>query len=734
MLCSPTAIHLLKNRRSLLQCHYTRSCYSSCASSLADIEPEASSTSAVEEPKGRVAKRNTLVDESTREGFEWGATESLKLYTRKLHDCAENGWLGRGRAIHGRVIRSWIYPDHHLWASLLNFYLKRGSVRQARLVFDEMPQKDVVSWTALISGYMNCGYGDEAIGMFCEMRRRRVMPNAYTYATCLRACSLSLDMCFGELLHGAVVKVGLMIDLFVGSALVDVYAKCGDIELASSVFGSLPERNAVVWSTFLNGYAQLGNGSEVWRLFCSMEDLDFKFSKFTLSIVLKGCTNSGKLMEGQIVHSVVIKTALEFDNIISCGLVDIYSNSGMVSDALKAFWRVECPDVITWTAMIAYLCKEGWYEEMAQVFQAMRCNGVSPSDFCLCSLLSVAGDVGHLDYGESVHALVCKSGHREDITVCNSLVTMYMRNNCLVEGMQIFQAMKYQDSISWTSLLFGFRDCSLSNQDQKMSHPMLVGGFGPDVCTVSGASETCHNFANAAHVKQLHSLFVKYGLSGDEIVGGALIGIYSKNRCMQEAEVAFRNVIKRDLICWTAIITAYSQAGQGENAVNHFVLMLREGVSPNEYTISSCANGSTQIGSSVTGKLLHSMAIKAGHINDWFVAGALVDMYGKCDSIQDAETLFSEQVFRDTALWNAMIYAHSRHRQGAKVLEDFRLMLGEGVMPDKITFAGVTTACSCTGLVEEGMELYACMVDLFRRAGSLVEFRKFIDGLKLSTC
>ncbi|KAI4376734.1 hypothetical protein MLD38_014461 [Melastoma candidum] len=717
MLCSPMAIQLLKNRRTLLRCHcplLARSYYSSCVSSLDGVEPEASSTLAAEAPKERT-KRSSVVFESAWDGYESSTTEILKLYTRKLHDCAERGWLSVGKAIHGRIIRRWECPDHHLWASLLNFYLKRGTIRHARLVFDEMPHKDVVSWTAVISGYVNRGCGDEAIGMFCEMQSRTVMPNVYTYATCLSACGLKLDICFGELLHGAVVKIGLMIDLYIGSALVDVYAKCGDVQLANSVFDSMPERNAIVWSTLLNGYAQLGDANEVWKLFSSMGDLDFKFSRFILSIVLKGCANSRKLMEGQIIHSVVIKTALEFDNIISCGLVDIYSNSGITNDALKVFCSVECPDVITWTAMIACLCKDGWYEEMSRVFQAMRCSGVSPNDFCLCSLLSVAGDVGHLDYGQSVHALLCKSGHQEDITTCNSLVTMYLRNNCLVEGMRIFQAMKYRDSISWTSLLFGFRDCILSNQEQSMIHPMHVA----------------HDLSDAAHVKQLHSLIVKYGFSGNEIVGGALIGIYGKKRCMQEAEVAFRKVINRDLICWTAIITAYAQAGQGENAVNHFVLMLQEGDIPNEYTIASCVNGSGQIGSLVAGQSLHSMAIKAGHVNDWFVAGALVDMYGKCDLIQDAETLFSEQASRDTALWNAMICVHAQHCQVEKVLSDLQLMLGEGVLPDKITFVGVMTACSGIGLVEEGMKLYSCTIDLFRQAGWLDGFENFIHGSKL---
>ncbi|KAI4379349.1 hypothetical protein MLD38_005661 [Melastoma candidum] len=153
MLCSPTAIHVLKNRRTLLRCHSplsTRSYYSSCASSLAGFEQEVSSTSAVEAPKGRT-KRSRAVFESAWEGYESSTTEILKLYTRKLHDCAERGWLSIGKAIHGRIIRSWECPDGHLWASLLNFYLKRGTIRHARSVFDEMPQKDVVPWTAVIS-------------------------------------------------------------------------------------------------------------------------------------------------------------------------------------------------------------------------------------------------------------------------------------------------------------------------------------------------------------------------------------------------------------------------------------------------------------------------------------------------------------------------------------------------------------------------------------------------------
>ncbi|KAI8029612.1 putative pentatricopeptide repeat-containing protein [Camellia lanceoleosa] len=171
--------------------------------------------------------------------------ERLKGYSEKLGVCALKVSLDEGKAIHGQVIKNAIDPDMHLSVSLINFYAKCHVFNFARQVLDEMPERDVVSWTALISGLVADGYGNDCIYLFSEMRNEGIRPNEFSLATCLRGGSICLDLEFGKQVHAEVIKLGFFLDIYVGSALVDLYAKCGEMEYADKVFFCMPKQNDV---------------------------------------------------------------------------------------------------------------------------------------------------------------------------------------------------------------------------------------------------------------------------------------------------------------------------------------------------------------------------------------------------------------------------------------------------------------------------------------------------------
>ena len=145
----------------------------------------------------------------------------------------------------------------------------------------------------------------------------------------LKACSLSLELFFGTLLHGEGVKVGVLFDVFVGSSLVDLYAKCCEMELAERVFVYMDKKNVVSWNALLNGYALKGDAGKVFNLFQGMAESELRCSKFTLSNVLKSCTYLGNLTWGLIAHSLVIMTGCEHDEFVGCCLLDMHSKCGL---------------------------------------------------------------------------------------------------------------------------------------------------------------------------------------------------------------------------------------------------------------------------------------------------------------------------------------------------------------------------------------------------------------------
>nr|POF18371.1 pentatricopeptide repeat-containing protein, mitochondrial [Quercus suber] len=569
---------------------------------------------------------NEKIDENVRSRpVSLDRKERLRRYSGMLRDCASKRRLNEGMAIHGQVIKSGIDPDSHLWVSLVNAYAKCGCSVRARRVLDEMPERDVVSWTALIQGFVAEGCGSDGVSLFCEMKREGVRPNEFTLATGLKACAMCMNLSFGKQVHAEAIKVGCFLDLFVGSVLVDLYAKCGEMELADRVFCCMPEQNDVSWTALLNGYAQVGGGKEVLRLFGRMRESEMKFSKFTLSTVLKGCATSGNLREGQAVHSVAIKIGCEIDEFLGCSLVDMYSKCGLAYDALKVFKTIKDPDVVAWSAIITCLDQQGHSQEAAQLFHTMRYAGVPPNEFSFSSLVSVAADLGDLQYGESIHACICKYGFENDMLVNNALITMYMKNGFPQAGIRVFEAMGDHDLVSWNALLSGCHGYEICNLGPRIFYQMLLEGFTPNMYSYISVLRSCSSLLDLRFGKQVHAHVIKYTLDGNDFVGTALIDMYAKSRCLEDADVVFNRLIKRDLFTWTVIITGYTQTDQSERAVKCFSLMQQEGVKPNEFTLASCLSGCSRITALETGQQLHSMAIKGGH-GDIFVSSALVDI------------------------------------------------------------------------------------------------------------
>ncbi|KAI3813633.1 hypothetical protein L1987_18362 [Smallanthus sonchifolius] len=528
------------------------------------------------------------------------------------------------------------------------------------------------SWKVILNWILICGCegcGTEGLRLFCEMYEEGVSPNEFTLATVLKACCLCLYLEFGKQLHGEVVKDGFFSDGHVGSALVDLYAKCGELEYAEKVCVFLPKENAVSWNSLLNGFALAGDDQRVLRLFCRMKESEMKFNKYTLCTVLKGCAGSGNLKAGQIVHGMIIISGCEDEEFISCSLVDMYSKCGMVDDALKVFWKLKSPDVVTWSAMICCLEQQGREEKAAELFSMMISLGLKPNQFTFTSIVSAAKELDDLRYSQCLHACVHKYGFANETLVNNALITMYIKNGSFDDGYKIFNTMSHRDLVSWNALLAGFHD-NKSCDGLRIFRKILENGFKPNMFTYISTLRSCTSSLNSEVGKQVHGLVIKENLDSDCYVGTALIDMYVKSKCINDVEKIMNRSNEIDLFTWTTVISGCAQTDQGEKFIFYFKQMQKDGVKPNEFTLAGCLRGCSGITSLINGRQLHSFVIKDGYLDDPFVASALVDMYGKCGCIKDAEMIFEETESHDTVLWNTIISQYSQHDQGEKAIKE----------------------------------------------------------------
>ncbi|KAM0932546.1 putative tetratricopeptide-like helical domain superfamily, DYW domain-containing protein [Dioscorea sansibarensis] len=676
--------------------------------------------------------------------FDYGCI--LRSYSIMLQCCTSKRLVLEGKSVHARLLRCNVEPDVHLWACLVNFYSKCSLVDYARNLLDDRPQRDVVAWTSLISGYVLENKGKEGVRMAYEMQKEGIQPNGFTLAAGLKACAICLDLSFGRQLHGQVIKLQFLLDLFVGSSLVDLYVKCGEVEVAEKLFFSLPQHNAVSWNALLNGYAHMDDEKKVISLYSQIMELETRLSKHTLSIVLKCCAYSGDVRQGRVVHSLVVKSGLDIDEYLGCALVDMYSKSGLVDDSCKIFARIKDRDVAVWSAMISCFDQQGFDVEAVELFREMNHAGVKPNQFTLASIAGVACQITSENFSASVHAFIIKSGFAMENTLGNAVMHMYMKNGAVQDGWILFNELMDTDTISWNTLLSGFHSGPNCEEGLRIFRQMLIENFTPNKYTFISILRSCTSLMAGSYGTQIHAHILKNGLDGDSFVGTALVDMYTSCSLTENALLVFDRMKERDVFSWTLIITAYAKAEQGEEALRTCKRMQQEGVSPNEFILASCLRACSNLAALDTGRQLHSQTIKSGH-SDAYVSTALTDMYIKCGCINDAEAVFDGSTSRDIVSWNTMICGFSQHGYGQKALNLFRCMMDEGIKPDNVTFIGVLSACGHAGLLDSGkkyfdslecvygitptIEHYACMVGILGKAGRLDEVESFINEMTI---
>ncbi|KAJ0082167.1 hypothetical protein Patl1_10655 [Pistacia atlantica] len=263
-------------------------------------------------------------------------------------------------------------------------YAKCRFFGYARKLVDRSPALDLVSWSALISGYAKNGLGEEAILAFQEMHLLGLKCNEFAFPSVLKACTIKKDLKVGLQVHGVVVVTGFEFDEYVANSLVVMYAKCGDFLDSRRLFDAIPERSVVSWNGLFSCYVQSDFCKEAVDLFQEMVSSGIRPNEFSMSGMINACTSLGDSGKGRKIHGFLIKLGYDSDPFSANALVDMYAKVGILDDSVAVFGEIAHPDIVSWNTVIA-------------------------------------GCVLH----EQVHALSVKSGFESDNYVVNSLIDTY---------------------------------------------------------------------------------------------------------------------------------------------------------------------------------------------------------------------------------------------------------------------------------------------------------------------
>ncbi|KAK9274261.1 hypothetical protein L1049_019075 [Liquidambar formosana] len=554
------------------------------------------------------------------------------------------------------------HKDTVSWNSMVAGYTRCGELGVAHHLFDEMPHKDTVSWNSMLAGYVNCGSFGTAWELLKTMKRCGFAVDEYSFGSILKgvACASRLDA--GQQVHSVIVKTGFDGNVFVGSALLDMYAKCEKVEDAYVVFRRMPERNSVSWNALIAGYAEVGDrGTVFWLLDCmEREGVKIDDGTFAPLLTLLDDAEFYKLM--MQMHAKTVKHGLASDTTVCNATITSYSDCGSVEDAERVFdGAVGTRDLVTWNSMLAaYLvhCQGGL---AFKVFLDMQELGFEPDIYTYTSVISGCLEEAHQCLGKSLHGLVIKRGLDRSVSISNSLIAMYLKSNSksMEDALNIFKYMESRDHISWNSILTGFSQIGLSENALKFFGHMRSELVVMDHYAFSAALRSCSDLATLQLGQQVHVLALKSGFESNEYVASALIFMYSKCGIIEDARKSFEATPQDSSITWNSIIFGYAQHGQGNVALDLFNLMRERKVKPDHITFVAVLTACSHIGLTEQGcNFLKSMESDYGILPRMEHYACAIDLYGRAGCLDEAKALIEAMPFEpDAMVWKTLLGA-----------------------------------------------------------------------------
>ncbi|GAA0156128.1 hypothetical protein LIER_13692 [Lithospermum erythrorhizon] len=656
-------------------------------------------------------------------------------YSKLLSQLSQTKALLPGQQIHAHLFKVALDKDSKHRNHLINLYSKCGLFLFAREMIEESPETDLVSWSSLISGYVQNGFFGNAISTFYEMYHLGISCNEFTYPCVLKACAIKKDLVIGREVHGVVYVSGYGNDIFVLNSLLGMYAKCGEFVDARRLFDEIPEKNVVSWNAMFSCYTQ--RSAKAIDLFSEMVDSGIRPDEFSLSNILNACTALGDILQGKKIHGSLVKLGYHNDQYSYNALVDMYAKIGDFEDVMDVFEEIPDPDIVSWNAIIAGCVFHDYHGLAIRLLGLMKWSGLSPNMFTLSSTLKACAGLGFPKVGRQIHSFLVKMDTVLDQFVYVGLIDMYCKCNLLEDARLLYDLMPNKDLIALNAIVSGYSSNQADFDCLTLFAEKYKSAVGFDQTTLLAAINSSAGLQAFDVCAQIHTLTIKSGFHLHNFIINSLVDAYGKCNRLDDAVKIFGECPLPDLPSFTSIITAHAQYGQGEDALRFYLKMQDVDLKPDSFVCSSLLNACANLSAFEQGKQIHIHVLKLGFMSDVFSGNSLVNMYAKCGSIEDAGLVFSEVLERNVVSYSAMIGGLAQHGHGTKALQLFENMLKEGVTPNHVTLVNVLYACNHAGLVTEArryfqtmkesfgieptQEHYACMIDVLGRAGKLNE-------------
>ncbi|KAL0464104.1 UNVERIFIED_CONTAM: Pentatricopeptide repeat-containing protein, chloroplastic [Sesamum latifolium] len=363
------------------------------------------------------------------------------------------------KRVFNHMLNSGVDLDLYMMNRVLLMHVKCRMMIDARQLFEDMPERNLVSWNTIIGGLVDSGDYLDAFRLFLIMWEDNSDVGSRTFATMIRA-SAGLELISpGQQLHSCALRMGVSHDVFVSCTLIDMYSKCGKIEDARFVFDEMPEKTTVAWNSIIAGYALHGYSEEALSMYYEMQDCGVKMDHFTYSIIVRVCTRLASLDHAKQAHAGLVRNGFGSDIVANTALVDFYSKWGRIEDARNVFNRMPQKNVVSWNALISGYGNHGRGAEAVELFERMVRGGMIPNHVTFLAVLSACCYSGLSDRGWEIFESMSRDYKVKPRAMhYTCMVELLGREGLLDEAFALIRDAPFKPTINmWAALLTACR-------------------------------------------------------------------------------------------------------------------------------------------------------------------------------------------------------------------------------------------------------------------------------------
>ncbi|EFJ06068.1 hypothetical protein SELMODRAFT_136113, partial [Selaginella moellendorffii] len=417
---------------------------------------------------------------------------------------------------------------------------------------------------------------------------------------------------------------------------------------------------------------------------------------------------------------------------------------GKFLDAKAVFDFIASKNDRTYAIMIAACVRKGRPLQVLELWGEMEERGIVMDKFIVTSLVAACTKLQALEEGRQLHEHLIIMGFRTDIPLETALLQMYGKCGSLDDAKRVFEGMEIKDLFTWSSIISVYAHAGWGEMAVVLYRRMISEGVEPNVVTFACAVGGCASVAGLADGRAIHQRILVSKVLQDDVLQDSLLNMYLKCDEMVESRKVFEGMKARNVRSYTAMISAYVQAGEQAEALELVSRMSKvEAIEPNPYTFATILGAVEGLGNLEKGRKVHRHLASRGFDTNVVIQNALVTMYGKCGSLVEAQKVFDSMTARNVISWTSMIAAYAQHGNPQEALNLFKRM---DVEPSGVSFSSALNACALLGALDEGREIhhrslmmdhgvvplvehYLCMVDVLGRSGRLGDAEELVETM-----